>query len=372
VKIGLTYTARASVANIACGIVDLLPRANGSIPRSLYSRDDDEEEFDSPETIAAIAEALTGLGHDVELLGDGLSLAHRLLTGELPEFVFNIAEGRGISRSREAWAPALLEMFGIPYTGSDPLTLAATLDKNCAKRLVREAGVAVPAGVLVDRPPEELASELAALPLPVIVKPAFEGSSKGINGKSVVDDCAMLHDVVAQCVADYRQPVLVEQFIEGDELTVGIVGNVVPEVMGIMRVVPIASQRRFVYGLDVKRDWRRQVRYEVPAQLSRSDEETIRKSALMAFGALGCRDVARLDFRLRHGVPYFLEANPLPGLAPGSGDLVLLAEGVGIGYRELIGRILNAAVARASATSSVRSGIPSTSSSLASGVFAAG
>src|SRR5260370_16246187 len=111
--------------------------------------DDLQEEFDSPETIESIAMALRDLGHEVEMLGDGRELLERLLD-DPPDFVFNLAEGRGISRSREARVPAVLDMLGIPYTGSDPLTLAVTLDKDCAKRLVQATGVAVPPGFIVE------------------------------------------------------------------------------------------------------------------------------------------------------------------------------------------------------------------------------
>ncbi|HEY2881300.1 MAG TPA: ATP-grasp domain-containing protein, partial [Pirellulales bacterium] len=307
---------------------------------------DAEEEFDSPETIAAIAAAITALGHEVELLGDGRSLVERLLAGDLPDMVFNIAEGRGIGRSREAWVPAMLEMFGIPYSGSDPLTLAATLDKHCAKQLVAQAGICVPAGVLVDGSIGKFTDQLATLQMPLIVKPAFEGSSKGISSVSVIDHFDQLTDAIESCRSMYRQPVLVEEFIAGDELTVGLIGNQTPAVIGVMRVVPRNAQERFVYSLDVKRDWRRQVLYEAPAQLTAIDEEAVRHAAVVAFGALGCRDVARIDFRLRNGVPYFLEANPLSGLTPGSSDLVLLAEGMGIEYGELIARIVAAAIER--------------------------
>ena len=111
--------------------------------------DDLQEEFDSPETIESIAMALRDLGHEVEMLGDGRELLERLLD-DPPDFVFNLAEGQGVSRSREARVPAVLDMLGIPYTGSDPLTLAVTLDKDCAKRLVQAAGVAVPRGFIVE------------------------------------------------------------------------------------------------------------------------------------------------------------------------------------------------------------------------------
>jgi D-alanine-D-alanine ligase len=140
--------------------------------------------------------------------------------------------------------------------------------------------------------------------------------------------------------------VLLEEFIAGDELTVGMLGNSPPRVLGVMRVVPIRKQARFVYSLEVKRDFRRQVRYECPAALSPQDAAAVEKASLAAYQVLGCRDVARIDFRLRDGVPYFLEANPLPGLTPETSDLVILAGLVGMSHAELIGAILNAATER--------------------------
>src|SRR5216683_3621520 len=118
-------------------------------PHSSHLPDDFQEEFDSPVTIEGIAQVLRGLGHEVALLGNGRDLLSKLLSGP-PDFVFNIAEGQGISRSREARVPAVLEMLGIPFTGSDPLTLAATLDKDCAKRLAASIGVPVPRGFVLD------------------------------------------------------------------------------------------------------------------------------------------------------------------------------------------------------------------------------
>jgi D-alanine-D-alanine ligase len=311
------------------------------------ARDDDQEEFDSPETIRAMADALASLGHEVELLGYGESMLRQLLDRGAPDLVWNIAEGHGGGRSREARVPALLEMLDIPYTGSDPLTLAATLDKDCAKRLVAAAGVATPEWVLFDGDWEASRRQLASLHLPVFVKPAYEGSSKGILANSIVLDMAQLERSLAELYEVYRQPVLVEEFIDGDELTVGVLGNRPPQVMGIMRVLPrSAAPGPFVYSLEVKRDWQRRVRYECPAQLSPADNQAVHCATLKCWQALGCRDVARIDFRFRDGVPYFLEANPLPGLSPTSGDLVLLARYVGIEYRELIARILQAAVER--------------------------
>jgi D-alanine-D-alanine ligase len=309
--------------------------------------DDLHEEFDSPGTIEAIAAVLRGLGHEVQMLGDGRELLEQLLA-DPPDFVFNIAEGQGISRSREARVPAVLEMLGIPYSGSDPLTLAATLDKDCTRRLAASAGILVPAGFVLEHHEALTAANslLSGLHYPLIVKPAWEGSSKGIRYRSVVGSWAELAEVVDAVRQDYQQPILVEEFIEGDELTVGVVGNDPPRIVGIMRVLPVQQGGRFVYGLEVKRDFRRLVRYECPAQLSATTTTAVEEAALRAFNALRCRDVARIDFRLRDGRPYFLEINPLPGLNPESSDLVILAELVGWTYTQLIQNILDAALAR--------------------------
>jgi D-alanine-D-alanine ligase len=237
-------------------------------------------------------------------------------------------------------------MLGIPYSGSDPQALCVTLDKDCAKRLVASAGVGTPKWVLVNERAAPHRDALRALGLPCIVKPAFEGSSKGILGDSVVDDAAKLEARIDRCLDTYCQPVLVEEFIEGEELTVGVVGNRPPQVLGIMHVQPRDGRQRFVYGLEVKRDWQAQVAYQCPPALPREHLAATERAALQAFAVLGCRDVARIDFRLRNGVPYFLEANPLPGLSPESGDLVLIARAMGVEHQALVERILQAAIDR--------------------------
>jgi D-alanine-D-alanine ligase len=321
------------------------------LPDSANLPDDFQEEFDSPVTIEAIAAVLRGLGHEVQLLGDGRELLERLLH-DPPEFVFNIAEGHGIGRSREARVPAVVEMLGIPYTGSDPLTLAATLDKDVAKRLVQSAGVRVPRWCVIE-PKHDLGSltALSRLPYTGIVKPAWEGSSKGIRGKCVVDSVEEMVEAVSALRQAHPQPILVEEYICGEELTVGIVGNDKPHVIGILRVVPNQPDERFVYSLEVKRDYRNQVRYECwPA----SRAEAVADAALQVYQTLGCRDVARIDFRLQDGVPFFLEVNPLPGLNPESSDLVILARLAGWSYEQLIKSILHAAVARNAKQRSLR------------------
>jgi D-alanine-D-alanine ligase len=332
-RIGLTFNVRSGSAD-GNGVVDL------------NRPDDAEEEFDSPETIESLAAAIRELGHEVELLGDGEPMLRRLLGGRRPDLVFNFAEGTGTSRSREARVPAVLEMLGIPYTGSDPLTLAVTLDKECAKRLVRSAGVATPDWLVIDGEVEDFSNRLLALPLPVIVKPAFEGSSKGIHAANLVEDADQLVGTVGEILDAYRQPVLVEEFIDGDELTVGVIGNRPQQPFGIMRVRPINRSGPFVYSLDVKRNWEGLVRYECPAELSPGDTRAMSAAAMNVWKTLGCRDLARIDFRLRNHVPYFLEVNPLPGLSPKSSDLVIMAKALGIRYQDLIARIFKAATER--------------------------
>jgi D-alanine-D-alanine ligase len=262
-----------------------------------------------------------------------------------PDFVFNLAEGRS-GRGRESIVPSICEHLGLPYTGSDALTLAATLDKDVARRLVApvvgvaEGGVVEPGGPLPD------------VPLPAIAKPACEGSSKGIRDPSALAETrAELELRVKELHERYAQPVLVERFVSGAEVTVGVLGHPTPEVVAMLQVIPRSGDpERFVYSLDAKRDWRARVRYAVPPELPAATCARIAASALAAFRALGCRDVARIDFRLdENGTPVFLECNPLPGLSPEKGDLVIAVRGAGMAYDELVARIAARAAALARA-----------------------
>jgi D-alanine-D-alanine ligase len=160
---------------------------------------------------------------------------------------------------------------------------------------------------------------------------------------------------VAGLLDHYRQPVMVEQFIYGEEITTGVVGNSPPAVLGIMRVVPRTPDPNFVYSLEVKRDWERLVDYECPARLDQAVLSRISESALKAFTALGCRDLSRVDFRVGgDGIPYFLEVNPLPGLNPKSGDIVIMAGMMGWSYQSLISAVVKAALDRHGAATESR------------------
>jgi len=307
--------------------------------------DDALEEYDSAETVDSIAEALVSLKHTVVHLGGGKTFLTSVLSQRV-DMVFNISEGRGNYRSREVQVPAVLEMLNVPYIGSDPACLAVCLDKPLAKHLAASAGIPTPRWRLIaDR--KELDSSPSGFTFPAFVKPAWEGSSKGIGKTSRVTGFPEMEREVIRLLTLYRQPVLVEEFIQGRELTVGIVGTP-PRVMGIMEVIPRrGTDPDFFYSIDIKRDWQRQVRYQCPADLPAGLEERVVAYSLKLFKILGCRDMARIDFRLDpQGQPYFIEANPLPGLKPGHGDYPLIARHRGIDYHTLIGSIIDSAISR--------------------------
>ena len=297
-------------------------------------------EFDSRQTIDALAASLASLGYKVERVGRGTDLARRLAAGERWDLVFNIAEGVA-GRSREAQVPAVCELFGQPYTFSDPLTCALTLDKPLAKRVVRDHGLPTAPFAVVS----EL-SEVAAvdLPPPLFVKPAAEGSSKGISARSKVERWEDLTAAAKELLATFRQPLLVEPYLPGRELTVGVIGNGDgARPVAVMEVAIVAGDDREAYTARVKGDFEARVSYSL------LDGEPLgvraREVALGAYLALGCRDAARIDLRCDlSGEPQFLEANPLPGLNPHSGDLPIMSRLAGLSHAELLGRIV--AVAR--------------------------
>jgi len=309
------------------------------------SCDDAFEEYDSWETVELIAAALEAEGHTVTMLGGGREFLGKILHDKV-DFVFNIAEGQGTYRSREAQVPSILEMLDIPYSGSDPQCLAICLDKPLTKKLVASKGVSTPNWRVINDRQELRQIDSCDFPFPAIVKPAYEGSSKGIRLTSVVEDAKQAMGVIESLLENYQQPAMVEEIILGDEVTVGITGNSPPKVLGMMRIIPKQREGYFIYNLDVKRNYLELVEYECPAGLEEKVLQCIQVSSLRAFQALGCRDFARLDFRISTaGVPYFLEINPLPGLGTHS-DLVIMAKKMGWSHRQLISAVLNAALER--------------------------
>ncbi len=333
---------------IACTL-----KPTGPLPAG--APDDLHEEFDSPVTVNAIADVFRALGHTVSELGDGRQFLEAVLKSP-PDLVFNFAEGSGVSRSRESRVPAVCEMLGIPCSGSDPTTLGIALDKDMTRRLAESLGVTIPKGIVLSPPPTEYDGDCAefgpvledaGLPLPVIAKPTCEGSSKGIRNRCLIKFPADFGLTVVELWKAYQQPVLVEEFIAGDEVTIGLVGNDPPQSLGIMQMIPKqVNAADFVYSLEVKRNWHDAVEYVAPAKLPPDVSRAIEADAMAIFVGLGCRDIARADFRVRDGIPYFLEVNPLPGLNPESSDLCYLAYRMGLTYPQLIGMILDATAKR--------------------------
>jgi D-alanine-D-alanine ligase len=279
------------------------------------------EEFDSVETIEALEGALRKRGHEPVRLGWGLELLEALKRTKV-DGVFNLAEGIG-GRGRESQVPAVLEMLGIPCTGSDPLAIGITLDKALAKLVVKAHGIATaPWG--------------SDARLPAFVKPSCEGSSMGITAQSLCKTREELDAAIAR-VSQYG-PVLVEEFLSGEEYTVGIIDG---KVIAAMQVVPRTPQKDFVYSIEVKRDYERLVEYRLV------DDADVTQVALNVWRALELRDVARVDVRRdRNGVPNFVEVNPLPGVHPKNSDLVILAKAADWTYDQLIGAIMESAERR--------------------------
>jgi D-alanine-D-alanine ligase len=306
------------------------------------------EEFDSEETLLALEAALAGFGHTTHRLGWGPAMLQRLEelenAGTRIEGVFNFAEGIG-GRGRESQVPATLEMLGIPFSGASPLSLGLTLDKALGKVVAESAGIATA--------PFAVAHSLGevdgiSLRYPLFAKPATEGSSMGITAASLCRRESDLRRTVASLLSAYGGAVLIEEFLPGDEFTVGIVGNGADvEIVGIMQVVPRAAEPDFIYSLEVKRDYLNRVDYLIPPPLSAAMKHQVESVALAVYRAFACRDVSRVDVRCdRDGIPNFVEVNPLPGMNPVSSDLVILARGMKWTYEGLIGRVIDSAIER--------------------------
>lgn len=306
--------------------------------------DDTEAEYDAPETITSIRDALESYGHVVVPLEATAELPRQLMDAPV-DLVFNIAEGVS-GRNREAAVPALCELMGIPYTGSDAATLSIALDKALSKRVLRQHGISTPEFQVMETGRERLSPKMK---FPLIVKPNQEGSSKGVSAHaSVVDDEEGLRAVVRELLDKYRQPALIEYYIAGREFTVGLLGDKRPRVLPPMEIVFLdKANPRPVYDYQIKQEWEKHVYYQCPAKLTPAELKSMERIARETFVALDCRDVARVDLRMDDaGEMYVLEVNPLPGLTPGYSDLCLIANAANIDYRMLIGEILTGGLKR--------------------------
>jgi lysine 2,3-aminomutase len=311
------------MGSLRIGLVyDLL----GTYPRRAGDPPDVDAEYEPEETVRVLEGALRSLGHEPVRLGNPHALLGRLGKGELPalDAAMTIAEGVG-SRNREAWAPVLLEMAGVPHLGSDALALSQTLDKAVASRIVAAAGVPVPEQ-LVLRSARELENIELPASYPLFVKPRWEGTAKGIGPGSRVEDAAGLAREVARVVECYAQPALVERFLEGPEYTVTVVGNDPPRALAVLQRALELHTRIGVHALERHPAPPGGWQHCLPGSLDAALEAELSSLGVRAYEALECLDWARADFRLdADGTPRFLEMNPLPTFSR-DGSFAILAE----------------------------------------------
>ena len=306
--------------------------------------EEETAEFDRDDTVAAIEAALQALGHSTERIGHGRSLAAALVAGRRWDLVFNIAEGLyGIGR--EAQVPALLDMYRIAYTFSDPLVMSLTLHKGMTKRVIRDAGVPT-ADFIVAEPPADARS--VAFGGPYFVKPVAEGTGKGVTPESIVREKADLAAACQRLMEAFGQPVIVEPYLPGREFTTGIVGTGArARVLGTIEVHLLETAEPGVYSYLNKEECESRVRYS----LGRPAEDPVvaeaEAVALAAWRTLGCRDAGRLDLRCdASGRPLFMEVNPLAGIHPEHSDLPIICSHLGVAYGQLIAWIIESAAAR--------------------------
>jgi len=298
-------------------------------------------ELDTRETIEALEASIRELGHEPHRIGGIHPLVEKLAEGDRWDLVFNIAEGM-FGLGREAQIPALLDAYRIPYTFSDPMVLGLTLHKGMTKHVLKNLNVPT-ADFLVVNTPEDLKG--ISLPFPLFVKPAAEGTGKGISDRSLVRNLRDLESLCRELLVTYRQPVLVETFLPGREFTVGILGTGrAARALPPMEVVFREELSGASYSYETKKNYLDRVEYRlIDGDLGRACEEV----ALAAWRGLGCRDGGRLDLRMdAAGVPNFIEVNPLAGLNPADSDLPILCRLSGISYTELIREILDSALER--------------------------
>ena len=301
-------------------------------------------ELDADKSVEAYAAAMRARNHDV-LIQEGNAHLAAWLERAQPDICFNTCEGFG-GENREAQVPGLLEMLGIPYTGPTPLAAAITHDKPTTQRLLSCYNLPVPRFQVFHAPDDVLRADMA---FPLFVKPAHEGTGIGIHNDSIAHDERHLRDKVAEIIADYRQPAMVEAYIEGKDITCGLVGN-----GDDVHFFPITevdfsgypAELAPIYGVEQKVTYDELYRNKCPAPIGAQMTAEIRRLTHEVFRVTKCRDFARVDFRLTDdGKPYILEINGLPGITPRS-DLTLMAGAEGWTHADLVCAVLDSGLKR--------------------------
>lgn len=307
-------------------------------------------EFDSQETIDAITSALRKKGHNVLPVEAGNPDIVSYFRKNRVDMVFNIAEGRA-GKYRESQIPAILDYLKIPYTGSNTFALALALNKSATKKILKAEGIPTPRSQLFSRGSEKIDG---ALSFPLIVKPNFEGSAKGILSSNVVRDTEELYSRVRDLMKIYNQAILAEEFINGKELTVGVLENGSTIILPILEIdfSDCSGSGEYFYSWKMKefqgnKEMGLVPHFYCPARLDKNTERLVKETALKTHRAVGCFDISRTDIRLNEeGVPYVLEINPLPGLNPKDSNFPIMAYAAGMQYDDLIETILLGAFKR--------------------------
>jgi D-alanine-D-alanine ligase len=338
---------------------------------------DQWDDLDSPKTIQGLVNALQSGGHQAEFFEASIlppfNLVDRLLRYQ-PDLCFNIAEGH-FGDGREAQIPSILEMLRIPYTGSQVLTLALALDKPMTKRILYYHGLPTPEFQTFEQPDEPIDEDLLdenneELRFPLFVKPSREGTSMGVSAESIVYTVRQLYDQIRKQMRRYNEPILVEHYVEGREVTVGMLGNLgqltsrrvneralpdrLPDTLYFLPALeintePYKESEAGLYTNRMKVELADEYYYLCPAPLSPEQLYELHLLSAAVFRVIDCQDVARVDFRLdkhNNDKPYILEVNPLPGLNPDYSDLCIQAKAAGWSYEQLVNRIVDLACAR--------------------------
>ena len=302
-------------------------------------------EFDSEETINAISAALKKRGHNVDLVDVEQPNLFSYFKKNRVDMVFNIAEGK-CGKFRESEIPAILDYLDIPYTGSNTFSLALALNKAFTKKILKAENIPTPLfQVFTAKGKQELDP---VLKFPLIVKPNLEGSAKGINASNVVNTKEALFAKIKELQGLYMQEVLVEEFIEGKELTVGILENGKVTILPILEIDFSTCKKsgEYFYSWRMKEfqgnaEFGLVPEFHCPARLDKETEELVKDVALKTHQAVGCFDISRTDIRLsKDGIPYVLEINPLPGLNPTESNFPIMAYAAGMKYEDIIEAIL--------------------------------
>lgn len=305
--------------------------------------------YDSPLTVEAVKRALLTKNHQVKLYeANSKSLFYSLIL-ERPQIIFNMAEGNSIYG--EAYIPLLLDELKIPYTGSSPLGISVSINKVVMKYILQNAGLSVPKLYQVVSSPHDVINKIDDFP--VIVKPIFEGASIGISSQSICSNFTQVEKVTHKLFVRFKKPIMIEQFIDGKEVTVGVIGNFPPQILPPMEIdFSTLNKRetkasRGIQTFKFKIDYANKASYYLPARFPEHILTNIIQSCQKAFTVLNLRDICRFDLRVdNNGTPYILESNTIVGLDPFHSDFPRIYKFLNKSYEDLINDILEAALER--------------------------